>query len=128
MCYPQNISIMVEKSFFSPNGRLRRKHYFLRLILLGIPALILVEISKNPQELSITAGVFVFILSAFVSISAIIQVVKRLHDIGLNGWLWIISLIPIANLIFGLYLLFMDGTKGPNKYGDDPKGRFSTFN
>ena len=31
--------------------------------------------------------------------------------------------IPIVNIVFGLYMLFADGTVGPNQYGDDPKNR-----
>ena len=41
----------------------------------------------------------------------------------MSGWYYFISLVPIANLVLGLYLIFQNGTPGPNKYGEDPKGR-----
>ena len=49
-------------------------------------------------------------------IPAIAVAVRRMHDQDRSGW-WI--LVPIANIIF----LFIDGTPGPNRFGEDPKGR-----
>ena len=39
--------------------------------------------------------------------------VRRMHDVGLNGW---IILIPIYNLI----IAYHEGVKGDNEYGADP--------
>ena len=47
-------------------------------------------------------------------IPAIAVSVRRMHDQDRSGW-WI--LVPIANIIF----LFIDGTRGPNRFGPDPK-------
>ena len=49
--------------------------------------------------------------------------VKRLHDIDKSGWYLLILLIPIVNFIWALYMLFADGTVGPNRFGADPKNR-----
>jgi len=108
-----------EEDFFSPKGRLRRKNYFIRFLLLSIPGAILSIVSEGSNE-----GIFVVFLSLITiacSIFAIIQVVKRLHDINMSGWYWLLFFIPLINLIFGLYLLFKIGTNGANKYGEDPK-------
>ncbi|MCJ7520058.1 MAG: DUF805 domain-containing protein, partial [Anaerolineaceae bacterium] len=40
--------------------------------------------------------------------------VRRMHDTDHSGW-WI--LVPIVNIVFAL----IEGTKGDNKYGPDPK-------
>jgi hypothetical protein len=53
----------------------------------------------------------------------IAQDVKRLHDVDKSGWFLLLALIPIVNFILGLYMLFADGTVGPNRYGADPKNR-----
>ena len=51
--------------------------------------------------------------------------VRRLHDKNLPAWI-LVPLLLVLN-IFGLIPLFilfaLDGTKGENKYGADPKGR-----
>ena len=45
------------------------------------------------------------------------QSVKRLHDMDQTGWL---AILPVYNPIL---LLFVDGTRGKNQYGEDPKRR-----
>lgn len=57
--------------------------------------------------------------------------VRRLHDVGMSGW-WLVLLwggcwIPGLNIIAGIacFVIFgcLDGTVGPNRFGDDPRGR-----
>lgn len=40
--------------------------------------------------------------------------VRRMHDVGMNGW---ILLVPIYNIILASH----GGVKGDNEYGADPK-------
>lgn len=65
----------------------------------------------------------------FVFIPGIAVTVRRLHDRDMSGWwylgLIVASIIPFVGLIAGLaflVLMFLEGTKGPNRFGDDPKG------
>ena len=44
--------------------------------------------------------------------------VRRMHDSDHSGW-WII--VPIVNLVFAV----SEGTRGPNRFGPDPKGQVS---
>lgn len=43
--------------------------------------------------------------------------IRRLHDLNQTGWLSLLFLVPLVNIIFGLYILFAKGTPGPNNYG-----------
>jgi hypothetical protein len=54
------------------------------------------------------------IVMAWVSVCAS---TKRLHDLGHSGWWNLIALIPIPNVIFGLYLIFARGQDQDNLYG-----------
>lgn len=47
--------------------------------------------------------------------------VRRLHDIGKSGWWGLLSLIPVFGWIPLFVLLFRDGERAPNRFGDDPK-------
>lgn len=47
--------------------------------------------------------------------------IKRLHDLDQTGWFLLVTVIPVVNLIFCLWLLFWPGTKGDNQYGPDPR-------
>jgi len=78
--------------------------------------------------------------------------VRRLHDLNLSGWLWIVTFVPLFSLfalplpgvsnpnqtwqvvantlsliasLFSLYVTLWPGTKGQNKYGLSPPNRSS---
>lgn len=85
------------KNVFSINGRIRRTEY-------GISLLIAAFINVA------TAGFgIIFTLPVMI-----LQGAKRCHDLGNSGWY---QLIPF----YGLFLLFQDGDRGSNIYGENPK-------
>lgn len=45
---------------------------------------------------------------------------KRLHDLDLSGWAFLWAFVPLANIVFFLYLTFAKGTTGPNRFGGEP--------
>ena len=78
-------------------------------------------------EDDLNRGKFIVYLTFMIPIIIIKlrQIILRLHDINKSGWYCMISFIPILNILL-LSLHFIDGTKGKNKFGDDPKGRINT--
>ena len=143
-----------QRALFSFEGRLRRSHFWIAwLIILAANVLT----SWIP---------FVGLLLLWPTFAID---VKRLHDMGLTGWLvilpWVLNIVgtiamvasvglqaimnapaleaedpaaiismvaPIfgwlgllllANLGFLLWIGLVEGTRGPNRYGEDPKGR-----
>lgn len=114
-----NSSKNFSDNFFSMKGRIRRKDYIKRFFLLIFGSM-LVNLflggnSNNPQTFLIILVVF------FVFISLLIQSVKRLQDLNLNGIYCILFVIPVINIFFIIYLFLAPGTRGVNKYGSDPK-------
>ena len=97
------------KAPFSFDGRIRRIEYFLSGIIGGIVS-----------SIAWALGVGTFVLGA-ASGSAGGSVF--LHDLNKSGWLILLCCVPIVGWIFALYMLFADGTVGPNPYGADPKNR-----
>jgi len=47
-------------------------------------------------------------------------IIRRWHDLGKSGWLSLLMLIPLLNLLVLIFLWVKKGTDGPNAYGDDP--------
>ncbi|MDT7577550.1 MAG: hypothetical protein QOH17_3883, partial [Pseudonocardiales bacterium] len=47
--------------------------------------------------------------------------VRRLHDTDRSGWWLLIGLIPIIGGIVLLVFFVLEGTRGPNRFGADPK-------
>jgi uncharacterized membrane protein YhaH (DUF805 family) len=49
--------------------------------------------------------------------------VRRLHDRNLSGWLVLMLLVPYLGPLVILVLMMLPGTRGPNRFGPDPRGR-----
>ena len=120
------------KSPFSFNGRIRRIEYVLSCLLGGAVTAIAFGLGVGTSLIGASqnsgSGFGIGVLIGFSALIGgiwftIAQDVKRLHDVDKSGWLIILLLIPIVNFILGLYMLFADGTVGPNRYGNDPKNR-----
>ena len=67
---------------------------------------------------SSTGGLLTLIFVLAMLIPGIAVAIRRVHDSDKSGWF---VLVPIYNLI----LMFMEGTRGPNRFGPDPKGEDS---
>lgn len=59
---------------------------------------------------------FVVILVLYIYLVMVISI-RRLHDINRSGWLILLFLLPVVNILLGLYLLLGSGTAGINNYG-----------
>lgn len=109
--------------FFSCDGSIGIKEFFFRgvlpLAMLLIFSLTSFFITKAIGE---TNGFFKFlnliIVIFWISIYALVFniTVKRLHDVNINGWWAILSLIPLLNFILLIFLLFAP-SKQNNVYG-----------
>jgi len=89
------------------SGRARRKEYW----IFGLFHLIIVSVLAF-----VGAAIFLPIYPLAVLIPSLAVTVRRLHDTNHSGW-W--ALIPIANIV----LMFIDGTRGDNRFGPDPKAK-----
>lgn len=64
--------------------------------------------------ITLIALIIVIIGAAVLSI---IVSIRRLHDLNKSGWLCLLFLLPIVNIIFGFYLMLAPGTQATNNYG-----------
>ena len=103
--------------------RIKRKQFalgMLKLLIFSICLNILGSfIDKLPigkLEFSII-DIFLIVLYSIAIYFLFILYVRRLHDIGRNGWISILALIPIVDVFFLIYLIFAQSDKNKNKYG-----------
>lgn len=82
--------------------------YFQQIVASGSP-------SFWPFMVFLLFGLFMFLPALAVS-------VRRLHDADFSGWWVLIGLIPGGALVLFIFFL-IDGTRGRNRFGADPKGR-----
>lgn len=65
---------------------------------------------------------FVFVFALVAMWMKLAVLVKRWHDRDKSGWWMLIGLIPvIGDLWMIIECGFLEGTRGPNRYGPSPK-------
>jgi uncharacterized membrane protein YhaH (DUF805 family) len=113
------------KKYVEFGGRAPRSEYwfFTLFFFLAAVGIVLfgfaISAATRPAIGIALAGVtiFIFVLGMFLPHLAV--TVRRLHDIDISGWLYLIAFIP-----FGGFALFVcsliPGTRGTNRFGPDP--------
>jgi uncharacterized membrane protein YhaH (DUF805 family) len=61
----------------------------------------------------------VFVLGSLIPSIAV--TVRRFHDQDKSGWFYLLSFIPYIGGIVIIVFMCIDGTRGPNQHGPDPK-------
>ena len=117
------------KRYADFKGRSRRKEYWSWVLFVVVMLFVLTYLDTAlglggstetyadgaSVGVSMTGGVLTMIFWLATLIPSIAVAVRRVHDQNKSGWF---ILIPFYNLI----LMFLEGTRGPNAYGPDPKG------
>ncbi|MGZ8286616.1 MAG: DUF805 domain-containing protein [Allosphingosinicella sp.] len=137
------------KKYADFTGRARRKEYWMYVLLL-IAAMVVAMLIESVLGLGGMVGPYgpltaLLLLGTFVPSIAV--GVRRLHDTNRPGWwiavayapailmmllpmlgilnaalIMILSVISLVAMIGLLVLMVLEGNKGPNQYGPDPKG------
>ncbi len=93
---------------FSVSGRIGRARYIAYSLgitfLLGIIAGVLAA-AVHP--------LLAFVVYLGILVVAFMLTIQRCHDFNTTGWLSLLALVPLANLIFWI----IPGTDGPNRFG-----------
>ena len=131
--------LMPLKRYADFQGRSRRKEFWmfeLFLILITIVLEIPLFASMVPMlsrasdaapsfsPVTIIFGLLLVLFFIAVLIPYIAVQVRRLHDTDRSGWWLLLGVVPIVNYIGAIVLLVfycLDGTRGPNRFGADPK-------
>lgn len=108
---------------WSARGRLGRVRYFAYPV---IATFVFYLVSAVLMGLSTAIGMpalgFVLVAVAGLALMGlgVMWAIQRCHDLDWSGWWAILVLVPLANFIFWLLLLFIPGTPGVNRYGAPP--------
>ncbi len=130
------MSLMLEplRKFAVFEGRARRSEYWLFVLfqlLLSVGFVIFASVAfaitggRQDGPVALFMGLIGLLLILFfiaLVIPGLAVSVRRLHDSDKSGWLLLLSFVPFGGIAVLIFTL-IDGTPGPNRYGDDPKGR-----
>lgn len=114
---------VVRDNYANFNGRARRKEYWMFTLfnfIFAAVAAILDNITGLAVE-GIGYGAIYSIYALATFIPGLAVLVRRLHDVGKSGWMFLIALIPLIGSIWLLVLLVTDSKPGENKWGPNPK-------
>jgi uncharacterized membrane protein YhaH (DUF805 family) len=105
------------RKYIDFSGRARRKEYWMfqvGVLIAGMAALLIDAI--------VFGGPILFSLLMLASfIPTIACQVRRFQDQDRSGWLVLLNLLPGIGSIVVLVFMFLEGTRGQNQYGPDPK-------
>ncbi len=112
-------SLGIKKFLLSIRGRLSASAYVVSLggliVLTSMSYYILLPMCVFlPGFIKVLAMIGYILLLTWIGIAI---TVRRLHDLGRNGWWFLISLIPLLNVLLIIYLGFWKGEAGENLYG-----------
>ena len=112
------------KRYAEFSGRSRRKEYWMFFLLCLVVALV-IGFVEGMLGLSGMIGPYgplstLFLLAILVPSIAV--GIRRLHDTGRSGWWILIAFVPIVGGLILLVFYVLEGNRGPNEYGPDPKG------
>ena len=113
-----NIIKTIIFELFTWKGRISRSRFILNIFIIYFPAISPFFLFPDKYF-----DIFIFTLPIIIPLQ-IFNIIKRLHDSGREGFWWFIALVPYIGALYLIFLTFiLPGTKGPNKYGDDPLTR-----
>ncbi len=82
------------------------------------PYMMMEELGTLPWILMGLVGLW----ALFIFIPNLAVTIRRLHDQDKSGWFVLLNFIPYVGSIVVLVFMCLEGTRGPNRYGPDPKG------
>lgn len=126
-----NWMILPYQRYFDFSGRSRRKEYWMFVLFTFVVGAVtggrawvgVNDWSAFVQASSRTGNMLGELFSLLTLIPALAVMVRRLHDTNRSGWWFLILFLPLFGFMVFMFFMMRDGTPGPNRFGEDPKGR-----
>jgi len=122
-----NYYLKVLQNYATFSGRARRSEFWyfaLFNLIFAILAMVLDRVLGTTFKMGGVEMYYGYIYLLYVLVMFIPGLavsVRRLHDVGKSGWMYLIVLIPIIGAIWLLVLFFTDSNTESNKWGENPK-------
>jgi len=117
-----------DPSIFSFSGRIGRLRYLaytvgmmILLMLAMIPLVGVSAVTGGQAEGMSMVGMLVMMVAYLAGIIMGVMFAKRrLNDLNRSGWWLLLNLVPVANLLLTIYMVFFPGTDSSNNWGPAP--------
>ena len=120
---PGTVQPTPRTGIFSLRGRIGRAHYIAYTLGAVVGAFLFMLLASLGLMLSGQFGRLLYIVTSillfygFLPIFFTILTVRRAHDFNVGGWVALLLLVPVVNLLFW----FIPGTRGDNSHGAAPQ-------
>ncbi len=129
-----NWYLKVLKQYVDFQGRARRTEYWMFTLFSALVSIVLLLVDtlvlgtgnltgSATDGVSFGAGIGLLggIYALAVLLPSLAVSVRRLHDTGRSGWWLLIGLVPFVGALVLLVFFVLEGNRGPNQHGQDPK-------
>jgi uncharacterized membrane protein YhaH (DUF805 family) len=114
--------LKVLRQYVDFTGRARRTEYWMFLLVTLIVQIVLAVLdSLLGLAFMPGSGVLTTLYVLAVLLPSLGVSVRRLHDTGRSGLWVLIGLVPFLGAIVLIVFAALEGDRGPNAYGPDPK-------
>ena len=112
------------KRYAEFTGRSRRKEYwsFFLLVVACAVVLSILERILGLDPIFAFYGPLICLFELAILVPSLAVGARRLHDTDRSAWWLLIAFVPIIGGLVLLVFYVLEGTRGPNQYGPDPKG------
>ncbi|HEX8389010.1 MAG TPA: DUF805 domain-containing protein [Sphingomonas sp.] len=121
-----NWMLLPLKRYADFQGRSRRKEYWMFALLmallsigLGLLGGVFASVGADGWALGALLPLTLFVVA--VLIPSIAVQVRRFHDQDMSGWWILLNFVPYLGGLVVLVFMCIGGTRGPNRFGPDPK-------
>ena len=105
---------------FSPSGRFGRLSFLAWFVIVSVIGNfangLFGAVGSIPSDVGGAALAGIVVISFGSLVLFAIFSIRRCHDFNGSGWLVLLALIPLVNLLFFLYLALKRGDEGANSY------------
>lgn len=111
------------KNYANFSGRARRKEYWIFVLFHTLVSLLLIGLDVAIASLlNMEFFVFFYLLYLLAAIIPVLALsIRRIHDVGYSGWLFLLGLIPFVGGVILLVFYLLDSQPGENRFGPNPK-------
>jgi len=118
---------LYQPKIFSFQGRIGRLRYLaygigMSLILMAVfmPLMGGTMALSGPGSMSIIVMVLMGVIYLAVIVLSLGFAKRRLNDLNRAGWWMLLFIVPIANILISIYIVFFPGSSEANNYGPPP--------
>ena len=109
----------VLKKYAIFTGRANREEFWMYVLVNIVISVIFYILTRIPI-LRVLFWIVYILFCLAILIPSIALGIRRLHDVNYTGWLMLLCIIPVVNIIVVFLLCVIEGNEYDNQYGPAP--------